>query len=82
VLTVLAFAPPAWKLVVLGLTAVSAIVVSLLVFQTTAYFFSFVPVLAGLRIHESIEQFRERHELQRENAALKQELGRVKPGRD
>jgi hypothetical protein len=68
-----------WKLVLLGFTAVLAVGISLLLFQTTAYFFSFIPVLAGLRIHETIEQFLARRHLQQQNAKLKAQLGHVKP---
>ena len=54
-LAILFFLPPRWKLVVLLGTVLIAIAASLLLFRTSAYFFSFIPVLAGLRIHEAIE---------------------------
>jgi CHASE2 domain-containing sensor protein len=73
--------PPGRFLLQIG-TVAFAILASLLLFRTSTYFFSFVPVLAGLRIHESIEQFLERRHLEHENLELKKRIAELNVPRE
>jgi CHASE2 domain-containing sensor protein len=67
---------PVWRIVGLLSSFVLAIFASYLVFQTSSYFFSFVPVIAGVRVHQVIEQYFEGRELKRENQELRSKLAR------
>lgn len=69
------FLPRAWALLITFLfLPLLAFAASWLAFQSAGYFASFVPVLAGVFIHELIEHVREHRELLRECEELKREL--------
>ena len=52
-----------------------ALLVSYLAFHLLGYFGSFVPVLAGVFVHEMIEHYREFFTLRRENRELSLLIG-------
>ena len=63
-----------WRIMALLGSVPLAILASLLMFNTAGYFFSFVPVIAGVRIHQVIEQYFEGRELRQENQELRHKL--------
>jgi CHASE2 domain-containing sensor protein len=66
--------PPVWRTIGLLSSFLLAIIASFLIFQGSSYFFSFVPVVAGVLVHHVIEQHFESRELRRENQELRSKL--------
>ena len=74
-LAVLYLLPPVWRTVALLSSFLLAILASFFLFQTSSYFFSFVPIIGGVFVHHVIEQHFESRELRRENQELRSKLG-------
>ncbi len=70
--------PSPWRLAVIMATIALVVLVSFTLFYTRAFFFSFVPILAGVIVHEGLESSIERRSLERENKELHAELQKLR----